>query len=304
MPDIDGRCRIPRPASPGSLLRHRIVSGSTPRMAATDPTTGQPTALPDAVPANGLHRISRTGGLVPTTPQGPKQSHLHRRKQPAIGLNQSDDKLPSRFHGLLNSPAWFNIRNRLPATAGPFCSTMERRAIKTSATGRAKSCWCKRKASRKSRRARFRSTDAPMRRPVIMPSCDPEPSGKGNQLAIIHPATRRSPCSFIRRNSRGSQRRIARDKRKDRAGLSLMPPGRLVTRASDGCGPSDGGWIGWLGHLWWTSDCGTRAGERDGFSMVDTVFSCACVLAKCKLNSLYSGRLSNAPGTSRFLTGG
>jgi hypothetical protein len=88
--------------------------------------------------------------------------------------------------------------------------TIEWRATRTMSAGFVMKCCFKRKASRISRRARFRTTAPPSFRLVIMPTRDSEPEIDGPQFRTRHPHEIRPPSILSLPKTRPSRRRFER----------------------------------------------------------------------------------------------
>jgi len=103
---------------------------------------------------------------------------------------------------------------------------MEFRATKTSSTGWVSSCWCCRKLSRNSRRARLRCTAPPIFLLVMTPSFGAAPSASGFQFAMRQPSARRWPCWRTRAKSRLCVRRDERPRRRRFGGAAFTRSNR------------------------------------------------------------------------------
>ena len=100
------------------------------------------------------------------------------------------------------------------STAAKLLPAIELRATKTNSTGWANSCWCNRKLSRSSRRARLRTGASPIFLLVTTPSLGEAPAGSLLQLAMRQPSASRSPCCRTRAKSRFCASRDERPKRR------------------------------------------------------------------------------------------
>lgn len=110
----------------------------------------------------------------------------------------------------LNSPALRNVVKTSFSTSANGLPTIEARATNTRSIGCKKSCWCTRKASRSSRRARLRMMALPSLPLVTTPSREIASGGSLRQLAIRQPQTSRWPSWRTREKSRPCLMRIAR----------------------------------------------------------------------------------------------
>ena len=111
-----------------------------------------------------------------------------------------------------------NTRSTSPKPA----SRIDRRATTTISTGVTKRCWCNRKASRMSRRARLRTTEFPIFLEVTTPRREAVPSGFASQFTMRQPRTKRRPSVLSRVNSWLCRRRLSRPKVRRPVGASAI----------------------------------------------------------------------------------
>ena len=67
-----------------SVLWHRVMAATAPRVAAADPFYGEQAAGDRTMRADGLHRVLRTSGSEPAAAGRTKEKKLCRRNRPAI----------------------------------------------------------------------------------------------------------------------------------------------------------------------------------------------------------------------------
>ena len=123
-------------------------------------------------------------------------------------------------------PARFNAARKSFSTSANCLPAMELRATKTISTGCTKSCWCSRKLSRSSRRARLRATALPIFLLVTTPSFGAVPAGRRCQFAMRQPSASRSPRCRMRANSRLCCRRDGRPRRRRFGGAGFTKSNR------------------------------------------------------------------------------
>jgi hypothetical protein len=212
-------------------VRDRILTASAPGMAAAYPTHRQPAPVRRPVHAQGVQRVFGAARREAAAPQRPEKECLGRRQHPTIEAHAGHQNMLNRIHsGLLaahfNNLALRRVVKKSRSTWAKPLPTIDGRATRTKSTGTAKSCWCRRKLSRSSRRARLRTTAPPIRPAVITPRREDVSVGNRCQLAIRHPTTSRSPLWRTRRKSRPCLMRAARANR--RRGGAGLPPGTTL----------------------------------------------------------------------------
>ena len=131
-------------------------------------------------------------------------------------------------------------RKSFSTPAKSFCA-IELRATRTISTGAANSCWCSRKLSRSSRRARLRAGELPIFLLVTTPSLGAEPSGNLFQFAMRQPTTRRSPRWRTRAKSRFCASRDERPKRRRFGGAGFTKSDRRQALAAIATAVGEGG---------------------------------------------------------------
>ena len=171
---------------------------------------------------NRLERVGRATGFKSAPPELAKQKQFSRRDHQPIKPDTQDQSMLGCVHiPCFNNPALRRVVKKSLSTAASGLPMIDGRAMRTRSTGAIISCWCKRKVSRSSRRARLRSTAFPRRRAVITPSRECAAVAKGCQFEIKHPVVTRSPRCRTRAKSRPCLIRAARPNRR-RFGVS--PP--------------------------------------------------------------------------------
>src|SRR6516162_10204353 len=175
-------------------------------MASRQPPDGQPTSFASAVGLHRLQGIGRTARFEPALSGRPEKRIFRRGDNPAIKSYCCHQNVLSQIHGSLlrtfNNPAFRSVVKKSFSTSPKLLPAIDGRATSTKSTCERKSCWCNRKHSRKSRRARLRVTAFPTFPPEITPRRESEPDGNCRQLATRQPRTTRSPSSRTRLKSR------------------------------------------------------------------------------------------------------
>jgi len=197
-----------RAARMGDFFRHRVVAATAPGVATANAANGQQASLKSSMNPNGFQRVLRTTGSKPATAHRPGQSCQERGNRPSIDANRKNQDMLRRIHCALSTPPRLSAESRSFSTSARPFRTIDCCATKTRSTGWARSCWCKRKTSRKSRRARARITAPPSLRVVITPTLGTEPCGIICQFATRQPEAIRRPSRRTRAKSRGCLRRI------------------------------------------------------------------------------------------------
>ena len=131
-------------------------------------------------------------------------------------------------------------RKSFSTPAKSFC-TIELRATRTISTGCVNSCWCKRKLSRSSRRARLRAGASPIFLLVTTPSRGGKPSGSRLQFAMRQPITSRSPRCRTRAKSRFCASRDERPRRRRFGGAGFTKSDRRQALAAVAAAVGEGG---------------------------------------------------------------
>jgi len=210
--DGDRRIRLSDFGLPG---RDGVIAAAAPGMASANPPHGQPAPSQRAVRSDGVQRVFRATRGEPATAQRPEQQRFCRGNHPAIQAHAQHQNMLDRVHSArpamgFNNLALRSVVKKSFSTAANPLPAMDWRATSTSSTGAARSYWCKRKASRRSRRARLRTTALPMRPAVITPRREKASAGSERQFAIRQPVTSRCPSRRTRAKSRPCLRRTAR----------------------------------------------------------------------------------------------
>ena len=193
------------------------MAAAAPWMTPPDPAQCQPGAPQCAMPAHRLQRVSRTTGLEAALAQRTEKQRFSGRDYHAINPNCENQDVLCQIHVPLspfNNPAFLRVVKKSRSTSAKLLLTIEGRATNTKSTGRVSLAWWRRNASRKSRRARFRTTAPPMRLEVITPNRERIPGLDACQLATRHPSGSRCPCSRSLVKSRPCLMREARPKRR------------------------------------------------------------------------------------------
>jgi hypothetical protein len=178
--------------------RDRVIATPAPGMASANPAKCQPAAGQRSVGPEGVQGVFGTTGSEAALPQWPEQQGLCRRNHPAIQAHGKDQDMLGRIHSThsitrFNNRAFRSVVKRSLSTTANGFPAIEGRATSTRSTGAARSCWWTRKLSRRSRRARLRTTAPPIRRPVITPRRDGASAGSRRQFAMRQPRASRSP---------------------------------------------------------------------------------------------------------------
>jgi hypothetical protein len=197
-----------RVARMDDFFRHRVVPATAPGIAAANPPNGQQASLQSSMNPNRIQRVLRTTGSKAATARWPGQSRQERGNRPSIDANRKYQDMLRRIHCALIIPPRLSAESRSFSTAARPFRTIDCCATKTRSTGWARSCWCKRKTSRRSRRARARITAPPNLRVVMTPTRGTEPCGITCQFAIRQPEAIRRPSRRTRAKSRCCLRRI------------------------------------------------------------------------------------------------
>ena len=176
-------------------------------MAAAQAANGQNRTRTGAMKLDGFDGILRAGGIKPAPGRGSEEQPLGRRKGPAVKLNRKDDQ--PLDHGLaFNKPCWRSALRKSRSTSEYDLRAMEFLATRTRSTGRSISCWCRRKTSRRSLLARFRTVAGPTFLLETTPKRSPLAAFLAEtQLRIKDPQASRWPSSRARANWPGARRR-------------------------------------------------------------------------------------------------
>ena len=162
----------------------------------------QPASLHSTMGTNCLRCKHRTTRFVAAAPVWTKQHSEHRRNRPSVQANHQSQAVLRDVHVSFNNPPRRSACRKSFSTSLKLLPTIEFRATKTRSTGSRNSCWCRRKVSRKSLRARLRITAPPIFFPVMTPIRLGVSPCSGNQLAIRHPTASRWPLLRTRAKSR------------------------------------------------------------------------------------------------------
>jgi len=181
-------------------------------MTTQQPPRTQPDPPPGPMSADGLHRVSRAARIKSAAGGRPQHRCLQWRQRPLIDSHQSYQNPLGRVHVSRSIRA----RRSNPTISFSTCAqahpTMEDRATKTKSIGAISSCWCRRKTSRSSLLARFRTTADPIRRLAITPRRDTGCPGASFQFATKQPRASRMPSWRNTAKARDSRNRFARDR--------------------------------------------------------------------------------------------
>jgi hypothetical protein len=228
-------------------------------MATANPFHGQPAASHRTLRTDGIRRVLRATRCETAATAGSEQESQDGRNRPAVGVNSENQSVLGRIHAGFSKPARRSVVRKSFSTSAKFFPAIEFRATTTSSIGCANSCWCCRKLSRNSRRARLRTTAPPMRRLVTTPNRGMAPSGSECQLATRQPSARRCPCRRTRAKSRCCRSRAGRGSRRRRvcsvrpclAGTSgdEVDMARHFKLVSGACAPHGGGGARWHGRF-------------------------------------------------------
>lgn len=191
-------------------------------MTTTHSFHSQIATAPRAVRFNRLKSVARATRIKSATSGGSEEGSLGRRKHPPIKMERENQNCPNNFHFTeFNKLMCLSAERKSCSTSASFLPTIEGRATNTRSTDCWSCCWCKRKTSRKRRRALDRNTAFPTLRLVMTPTRVALPAGNILQLRMTQPRTSRCPCSRTAAKSRLVCKRLARGSRK-RAGPELL----------------------------------------------------------------------------------
>ena len=127
-------------------LRDRVRTAGTPRVAPPNAPQGQPATCQGAMPFDGLQGIGRATRRKPALDLRSEYEQLRWRDYPAVKPHAKDQNVLGCVHfTFFNKPAFRSVVKRSRSTVPNPLSVMEARATRTSSTGWASSCWCRRK---------------------------------------------------------------------------------------------------------------------------------------------------------------
>src|SRR5205823_13267494 len=191
--------------SAGPARRHRVVSTSTPWLAASEALQSQPTSVPNAMRLHRFQKISRTGrGKSAAEVRTAKQTKQRRKS----ALIEANDKTNQSEHQS-RIEARLARRNHSSSNASYLAVAASCLAIITNQTPCRSSCWCRRTISRKRRRTRLRMTAPPRRPEVTNPARHGPEFSTGMTFNISSLARCVMPSRFTRSYSERCVRRRA-----------------------------------------------------------------------------------------------
>ena len=227
-------------AAVNSAGRNRIITAPAPGMATAHSAQRQPASPQRPMHPQRVYGVLRTARRETAMRQRPEQHGFRGRNHPPVKADGKDQDMLNGVHRdtsilHLNNLAFLSAVKKSRSTAAKVLPAIEGRATRTSSTGRASSCWWSRNASRRSRRARLRTTAPPMRPDVTTPSRVAAWAGKGcpssltalprmDQFATRQPQISRSPPWRTLRKSRPCLMRAPRGKSRRRGAWPAIGP--------------------------------------------------------------------------------